>query len=1167
MRQLSICLVVIVFLVSCGDTDDKLFTLLSPDETGVEFQNVIYEDEEYNILNFAYLYNGGGVSVGDFDNNGFMDIFFSGNMVENRLYLNNGNFKFTDITNTAGIGALGKWTYGSATVDINGDGLLDIYACASISDDSVQRTNMLFINKGLNEDGIPVFEDQAAEYGIDDSGHSSQASFFDYDGDGDLDLFILSNAKIAGIPNTYRRKVNDGTSTNTDVLYRNNGDGTFTNISAEAGILNEGFGLGVAITDLNKDGAQDIYVGNDYLTNDLLYMNDGSGKFTEKIDDAIKHQSRFSMGNDAADINNDGHNDIITLDMLPETNLRKKTVIVGNGYIVYLNDMRYGYTHQHVRNMLQLNNGNMTFSEIGQLAGVHQTEWSWSPLFADFDNDGYKDLAVTNGFPKDITDNDFISFRQEAGAFTTTEQLMEQIPSVKIPNYVYRNTGGLTFEDKSKEWGFDQPSFSNGAAFVDLDNDGDLDYVTNNINMPAFIYRNNAAGGEGSNHYLRIKLKGTKENPSAFGSKVEITYDNGKTQFMEQSIYRGYVSSVEDIIHFGLGQNTSVDEVRITWPNGNMTFLNDVQVDQVLTADIQNSESGRASETTQSSVTFLSEVTEENELDYVHDERDFIDYNIQRNIPHKFSQFGPSVAVGDVNGDGLEDLYIGGSKGFAGSVYLQQADGTFEGEPSKWDGNKLPEEMGTLLFDADNDGDNDLYLVSGSFEYAEGDDALQDRLLINDGQGNFTHAEDALPIVNASGSVVRAADYDADGDLDLFVGGRVVVGAYPKAARSYLLQNDGGTFSDVTNEIIPELTNAGLVTDGIWSDYNNDGNIDLVIVGEFMPITIFESDGNSFSRKNIPSLDDNVGWWNSITSGDFDKDGDIDYVAGNVGENNFFCGEKDEPIRVTANDFDNNGALDAVLSCYFKADDGTMKPFPIHSWKELSAQSPIFRDRFNTYDQYGRTTINELFTPEELEGAIILEANYMSTSYIENNGDGSFIIKRLPTETQVAPVNGIVVSDVNEDGNPDVLMVGNDYGNEVNVGQYDAFIGLTLIGDGAGNFSVSGWKKSGFFVNGDAKALVRMDVNGKETIIVSQNLGPLKSFSQSESTKKLIPVEQLDKSAILTFSDGKTQKVELSYGSGYLSQSTRKIPVTPEVTSLEITNFAGETRTVDLNSI
>lgn len=1151
-----------LLLGSCQNKEEPLFKLLSPSRTGVTFSNTIIEDENYNILDVYYIYNGGGVSIGDFDQNGWPDLFFTGNMVENRLYLNQGDFKFKDITETADIGALGKWSYGSSVVDINGDGLDDIYVCSSISADPEERRNMLFINQGPNAEGIPTFKDEAGAYGLDLDNHNTHASFFDYDQDGDLDVYVLANLRIEGVPTTYQKKVTDGSSPNNDHLYRNNGDGTFTEVTLEAGITTEGFGLAVATADLNKDGATDIYVSNDFLTNDLLYLNQ-NGQFKEQIDQAIKHQSRFAMGNDAADINNDGELDIITLDMQPETNLRKKTVMIPNGYIVYINDNRYGYTHQYVRNMLQVNQGNMQFSEIGQLAGVHQTEWSWSPLFADVDNDGYKDLLVTNGYPKDITDQDFINFRMESGAYTPKDRLLDQIPTVKIPNYVFRNNGDLTFSDYSEQWGFTQPSFSNGAAYVDLDQDGDLDYVVNNINDPAFIYENTLnQGKKRKNNYLRLDLKGTQKNPSALGARITLEYDDGKMQYQEQSIYRGYVSTVEDIIHFGLDKAEKADRIEVIWPNGKQTILTNVSANQVLKLDITDAETIHSPPTqTQENKGLLQEITAQRQLSFQHAEADFIDYNYQGGLPHKFSQYGPSLTTGDINGDGLDDLFIGGAKNYRGTYFLQNPDGTFRSRGGSADEDKQEEDMGALLFDADGDQDQDLYVVSGSFEQYEGSVYYRDRLYINDGQGNFTVDSAALPDLRSSGSCVRGADFDGDGDIDLFVGGRVRMGSYPFPPKSYLLRNEGGTFTDASPDLAPMLSDLGMITDAIWSDYDLDNDMDLIVVGEWMPITILQNKEGTFTKVEAPGLH-KTGFWNSIISGDFDKDGDPDYVIGNLGTNNFYCATPETPVSIIAKDFDSNGDVDAIMSCYFKAEDGSMQAFPIPAWKQLGGLSPIFRNRFNSFEEYGQTTFDDLLTAEEKEGALRMQADHLSSSYVENLGDGSFKVHALPLRAQIAPVNGLVATDINGDTELDILLIGNDYGNEVNMGQYDALIGLALLGDGQGNFSPLSAAESGFLVDGDAKAFVQLaGADGSEILIASQNRGPLKAYTPG-AEKKVFTVQANDCKAILHYADGRKEYRDLPYGSGFLSQSSRKIFLGPEVNKIEIVDFKGQSREV-----
>jgi enediyne biosynthesis protein E4 len=1157
-----------LLMMACEKQQVTLFTLVDPNESGVDFTNQIYEDEQINILELEYVYNGGGVSVGDFNNDGLNDLFFTGNMVPNKLFLNKGELEFTDVSETAGIGGDYKWKSGSALVDINLDGWLDIYVCATISGDSTLRRNMMFVNQRVDGAGNISFKDEGRKYGIDYSGFSSNAGFFDSDNDGDLDLYILTNSKQPGIPVTWRPKVNDGTSTNTDKLFRNDGNGLFTDVSQASGIICEGYGLGLAFLDVNKDGLTDIYVSNDYITNDLLYVNQGGGIFKNEIDKYVKHQSKFSMGNDVADINNDGFLDIITVDMLPETNFRKKTVIGGSGYIAYINDWKFGYAHQYIRNMLQLNNGNNTFSEIGQLAGVFQTEWSWSPLLADFDNDGFRDLIVTNGFPRDVTDRDFISFRQQSHGLLSKDDLLKEVPSVRVPNSVFRNNGDLTFTEVTREWGFDRPSFSNGAAYGDLDNDGDLDYVVNNINEPASLYKNNLYAIEkNANHYLRIKLKDKTGNPSGLGTKLTLFQKDKTVQYAEHSIHRGYVSTVEDFVHFGLGKVDGVDSLVVQWPDGNNQTIRDIKGNQVLILE-KNSGSATAYQRPGSNQQVIfGNVNSESGLDFIHKESDKIDFNIQRTLPHKLSQSGPGIAVGDINNDGLDDFVVGGSALFPSWKFIQTINGKFRSEQIMKDA-KPEEDMGVLLFDSDKDGDLDLYCVSGSYEYAPRSPNYQDRLYKNDGNGNFKLDPLALPTIGASGSCVRAADFDADGDLDLFVGGRTPPGSYPLADRSYLLANDKGVFSDVTNEVCVELATVGMVVDAIWTDFNNDGKIDLAIVGEFMAVTFFQNTGSKFKRITNSGIEEKVGWLNSIVGGDFDNDGDTDYLVGNLGLNNFYNASLSKPLSVCAKDFDGNGSMDAILSCFAKSEDGELKSYPIHFWDELNQQSPKFRQRYDHYKEFAKVTTEEFFTPEELKGSYNLSATYMETSVIYNLGDNKFSIQSLPKITQVAPVNGMVVTDLNSDGNLDAVLVGNDYGNEPTYGRYDAFTGLVLLGDGQGAFRILGSRESGFFVDKDAKGLALLAGKYDDYIIATQNRDSLRAvtFHRTLGLPEFSPTAS-DNWGQFIFSDGRKQKIEFYFGSGYLSQSTRKIRVPDGVVEFIVLDYKGASRKVLLKEV
>ena len=1174
---ITILVAALTLLVSCDDKPTTLFELLPPDQTGVNFVNRIDENDSFNILTHEYIYNGGGVGIADFNNDGLQDIFLAGNLVPNRLYLNKGDMEFEDVTETASVSGDGRWSSGVAIADINNDGWMDLYVCATMNPDSARRKNMLFINNGVNEDGIPTFTDKARSYNLEHGGYSVTAAFLDYDRDDDLDLYLLINQRMDNVPTNYRPKIADGSASNNDRLFRNNGNGSFTDVTLQTGILYEGFGLGLAVSDLNVDGWPDLYISNDYLSNDILYINNRDGTFTNRIADFVGHQSQFSMGNDAADFNNDGLPDLMTTDMLPETNDRKKTTIGNKSYLTYINNEKYNYEHQYVRNMLHLNNGagqNIKFSEVGQLAGIHQTEWSWSPLFADFDNDGFKDLIVTNGFPKDVTDKDFANYRSAVGNIASLALLKDSIPVVSIPNYAFRNRGDLSFEDVTDLWGFGKPSFSNGAAFADLDNDGDLDYVVNNINSEASIYRNNLYKSNkrkdaNANNYLRVTLVDTSHVKSPVGAKIRL-FANGGQQYYENNIYRGFLSSVEPFVHFGLGKVGKVDSLTIQWSDGNVQRVNAPEINQMITVVYTSTERRNVltAAARPSGSSWMSDVTQRMEIQFVHEEDDKIDFNIQRTLPHKFSQSGPALAVGDINGDGLEDVIVGGSMNYPFAILHQTNKGIFRTRPIKKDLNKLEEDAGMLLFDADGDADLDLYAVSGSIEHYQTREPYQDRLYLNDGKGNFQLAPDRLPDTKASGSCVRACDYDADGDLDLFVGGRVIPGGYPGTPESYLLENDGGKFTNKTADVCPALGNAGMVTDALWTDFNGDRKPDLVVVGEFMPIMLYQNEGHSLRRVHT-SLDSAVGWWNSITEGDYDRDGDMDYVVGNLGLNNAYQVSREHPLKVYADDFDGNGSMDAILACYLRESmtSREKKLFPVHFWDELNNQSPKFRNKFSYYRQYGKATINDLLDEQERNKALVLEANEMASVLVQNLGNNKFRMARLPALAQIAPLNGMITDDVNNDGHPDIVVVGNDYGNEVFAGRYDAFNGLVLLGDGSGNFAPTGPAHSGFYVGGDAKALVRVSNDEGDFLIASQNNDSLRVFQRNDphGAQRFMP-QPLDVSAELIFRSGKTQKVEFTHGSGYLSQSTRAIRIPAEVSSITVYDSKGQARTIGLGS-
>jgi hypothetical protein len=1168
-----------------------LFERITSSSSGVHFANQIIENDSINPLDKLNIYNGGGVGVGDFNNDGLQDIYFTGNQVPNKLYINKGNMQFEDVTAIAGVGGKGGWGRGVAVIDINNDGLADIYVCNTLLNDSVKRTNLLYVNQGPDKNGVPHFKEMAKEYGLDINVHSTMASFFDYDNDGDLDLYLTVNSAQSTDNTTMFRPVSkDGSGRSTGRLYRNDWDPVlkhpvFKDVSKEAGVTIEGFGHAASIVDINRDGYKDIYVTNDFISNNILYINNHDGTFTDKSKDYFKHTAVSAMGQDIEDINNDGLADVFELDMNPEDNYRKKMFMTPNNYQAIQNFDRFGYQYQYARNALQINQGPRVgendsigapaFSETAFLSGVAQTDWSWCPLITDFDNDGFRDIVITNGYPRDVTDHDFITFRSEAYTVASKKQILDQIPIVKINKYAYKNKGNLQFEDVTKSWGLDVSAFSNGTAYADLDNDGDMDLIINNIDDEAMIYKNMSRERDPDNsHYLHIQFNGGPKNTGGIGAWADIYY-KGQHQVYENTPYRGYLSTIQNMAHFGLGNVNSVDSVVIRWQNGKKQLLTNVKTNQVLKVNIADAHDNYSfAQPTIDRQSMFKEVTKALGIHYKHQEFDFVDFNVQKLLPHKLSAYTPGLAVGDVDGNGLDDIIVGGNSLTPSQVFLQQPDGKFIQRPllpqvAENPASRIKDE-GLLLFDADGDGDLDLYIASGGYENQPGSPLYQDRLYLNDGKGNFKEAVGAIPQNFTSKLCVRAVDYNKDGKLDLFVSGRVDPWNYPKPVSSILLRNDTKNgvvkFTDVTHSAAKDLENAGLVCDALFTDFDNDGWPDLILAGEWMPVTFLKNEHGVF--KNVTKstgIADQTGWWNTIAAGDFNHDGKIDYIVGNTGLNTFYKASPKYPVFITAKDFDNNGSYDAIPSVFLKDVNGEMKEFPAQTRDDIVKQMIGMRVKFQNYKSFATATMDQVITPEMRQGALRLSINTTQSVYLQSDGNGKFTMTPLPVEAQISQLCGMTVDDFDGDGNLDIALSGNDYGTEVTTGRYDAFNGLLLKGNGKGGFQPLSILQSGIYIPGDAKALVKLlGPKNKYLLAASQNRAAMKVFELKKGVHS-VKLQPFDMYARIKHKNGKITKREFYYGESFLSQSGRFFIIDDTMASVQITDNFGHTRNIPLN--